>query len=146
MQLFHKNQTVIQCVSKCLIGLILVSSLGACGQTQLAELPSQHTDNKSLQASKYVSEKNEILINKITRIIEQRKLSGHIAGIPASLYENNLQIDDENQLSDITAGEKLDEFYENPKETLTIISTEEKGTEKLELLDSLYSEENAHCC
>ena len=61
MQIFYINQTFMHTICKCLIGLILVSSLGACGQTQLAELPTQSSESKSLQSSKYVSEKNEIL-------------------------------------------------------------------------------------
>jgi len=89
-----------------------------------------------------VSKDNTVLVNKIAANIRAKKAAGYLAQVPAALYnmpaypESNSAAD-----QDISVGDKLDEFYSEPEPVLTDIGNEEKGTEKLELLDAIYAEE-----
>ncbi len=94
-----------------------------------------------------VSGKNEVLINKIAAKIKEKRVSGVLANFPAEVYQVSAkQVADFSQAggdSDESLGVELDKFYDDPVPVLTGISIEEKGTEKLEVLNAIYSEGNA---
>ncbi len=115
----------------------IVSTVG-CSRMMEGQVTSLRTQDIP------VSAKNAVLINKIAATIKQKRASGALAKIPASLYSiSAVGQSVDSATSDESVGQQLESFYIDPIPVLTGIGQEEKGIEKLELIDAIYSEESA---
>ena len=133
-----KRPKFIKLISSFLAVAMIITPLGGCSNSL-----GLNNQQRSVQSSQNVSEKNNVLINKIASTIRKRQIAGHLAQIPAALYNIPAHPHANSAGKTKSVGEKLEEFYSEPENALTEISHEEKGTEKLELLDAIYSEESA---
>lgn len=126
------------------IALILtLFSLFAVGCGKYLGLDNAVTPDR-LQKNE-LSTDNQLLVNKISAKIREKKAAGFLAQVPAQLYD--IQASAQNDATvvtdDASVGQKIDEFMNQPEKVLAEVANDEKGHEQLELIDSIFSEQSA---